>query len=146
MTRQRPPVALLALLALLAPAAALAACGDSARAAKARQESVEALAALRAYGEDQREAFMQDLGARVALLDRQLDELKARSARATADTRAEIERKLVDLQGRRDELSNRLTDLKQASSEAWTSSRNSTVKAFETLADGINEAAQQFAQ
>jgi len=89
---------------------------------------------------------MQDLSARLALLDRQLDELKARSARATAETKAEIERKLVDLQGRRDQVAERMTELKQASSDAWTASRNSTVKAFETLADGINEAAQQFGQ
>ena len=145
MTRGRP-VALLALLGLLAPAAALTACGQSASASEARQEKVDALAALRAYGEDQREAFMQDFNARLALLDRQLDELKARSARETAETKAAIERKLVDLQGRRDELSKRLTDLKLAASDDWAASRNSTVKAFETLADGINEAARQFAQ
>jgi len=144
--RRRPPAALLVLLALLAPVAALEACGDSDSAANVRQQSVEPLAALRAYGEDQREAFMQDLSARLALLDRQLDELKARSARATAETKAEIERKLVDLQGRRDQVAERMTELKQASSDAWTASRNSTVKAFETLADGINEAAQQFGQ
>ena len=144
MSRPAPARWLLAVpLAILAQSAA---CGDSATAAQARQESVEALTALRAYGADQREAFMQDLGARVALLDRQLDELKARSARAAADTKAEIERKLVDLQGRRDELSSRLTELKAASSDAWNQARNSTVKAFETLTDGINEAAQQFGE
>ena len=124
----------------------LSACGDSQSAVHARQESVEALTALRSYGEDQRDAFMQELSARLALLDRQLDELKARSARATADKKADIETELGGLQTRRSSLSDQLDKLKKASKEAWNQARDATVDAFDSLADGINAAATKFGQ
>lgn len=136
--------ALLTTLLSLVPL--LPSCGDSPSAAHARQETVEAWAALRAYGEDQREPFMQELNARMALLDRQLDELKARSARATAEAKADIESELGGLQARRSELSERLATLKQASKAAWNQARDATVDSFESLADGINEAAKKFGQ
>ncbi|HZM01240.1 MAG TPA: hypothetical protein VFD43_13415 [Planctomycetota bacterium] len=136
-----------ALLALTLPLLTLLpACGDSPSAIQARQETVEAWAALRAYGEDQREAFVKELNARIAVLDRQLDELKARSARSTAESRVEIERELTDLQGRRGALAEKLAALEQASKEAWTGARDATVDAFESLADGINAAVDKTAR
>ena len=149
MTERAPARLLSAALPLLASLPLLpllAACGDSPSATQARQETVEAWTALRAYGVDQLEAFVKELTARMALLDRQLDELKARSARATAEAKVDIERELADLQGRRGALAEKLVELKQASKEAWTATRDATVDSFESLADGINAAAKQFGQ
>jgi hypothetical protein len=134
------------LLLLLAPVAWLPSCGDSGPAAHGRQQSVEAWAALKAYGDDQREAFTQELNARLALLDRQLDELKARSARSGADAKRDIEHELDGLQARRSELAERLSAVKVSSKESWTATRDATVDAFQSLADGINAAAEKFAQ
>ena len=129
---------------LLAIAPLLTGCGDSAAAAHARQQSVEALAALRSYGEDQREAFVQELTARMTLLDRQLDELKARSARTASGAKAEIEDALAGLQEKRDALADHLLHVKQVSQDGWTRSRDATVDSFENLTDGINAAAGRF--
>lgn len=122
------------------------ACSDSDTAARARQETVEAIAALRSYGHDQHEAFRQELDARLSLLDRQLDELKARSARSTADAKAQIEEELAALQAKRSELNGHVSALQQSSKEAWASARDATADSFQSLADGINAAAEKFAQ
>jgi hypothetical protein len=137
-------LASLASFASLVGLGALAGCGDSPPATQARRETAEAWAALRAYGADQREAFEQELNARIAVLDRQLDELKARSARAGASAKADIERELSELQGRRGELTLRLEELKASSKEAWVKTRDATLAAFDQLTDGINKAAGQF--
>jgi hypothetical protein len=129
---------------LLAIAPLLTGCGDSAAAAHARQQSVEALAALRSYTVDQREAFVQELSARMTLLDRQLDELKARSARSAAGAKAEIEDALAGLQEKRDALADHLLHVRQVSQDGWTRSRDATVDSFENLTDGINAAAGRF--
>lgn len=122
----------------------LAACGESAAAAHAREQSIEALAALKSYGVEQREAFVQELTARMTLLDRQLDELKARSARATAGAKAEIEGALANLQEKRDALADHVLHVRQVSEDGWIRSRDATVDSFEILTNAINAAANRF--
>lgn len=143
-TTRRSLGGLLSVFALGASAGVQPSCGDTPSATQARQETAEAWAALRAYGEDRKEAFTQELQARIAVLDRQLDELKARSARSSTDSKADIEHELSSLQTKRTDLSSRLTDLKAASKEAWGKTRDATLDAFESLTDGINEAARKF--
>ena len=132
---------LLLVVPLVAP---LPGCGDSPTAAHAREQSIEALAALRSYTVDQRDAFVQELTARMTLLDRQLDELKARSARAAAGAKAEIEAALTALNEKRDALADHVLHVRQVSQDGWTRSRDSTVDSFENLTDGINAAASRF--
>ena len=122
----------------------LAACGESSAAAHAREQSIEALAALKSYGVEQRDAFVQELSARMTLLDRQLDELKARSARTAAGAKAEIEDAIVGLQEKRDALADHVLHVRQVSEEGWTRSRDATVDSFENFTDAINAAASRF--
>ena len=132
------------LLVVASFVAPLLGCGDSAAAAHARDQSIEALAALRSYTVDQREAFVKELQARMTLLDRQLDELKARSARSAAGAKAEIEGALSSLQEKRDALADHVLQIRQVSQDGWTRSRDATVDSFEILTDAINSAAGRF--
>jgi hypothetical protein len=126
-------------LACLLPGA----CGDAPSASEARRQTAEAWESLKDYGAGQRGEFIRELEALTAALDVQLDNLRARSARAGKEGRAAIEEALADLARQRGDIKRRLEELKATSTEAWGEARDGALDAFRTLRDGVDDAVRE---
>lgn len=86
---------------------------------------------------DRQEAHRRELAAKIELL-------RARAARASADTRVAINEQIEKLARQEDKYAEKIGELKQSSGEAWTELKDGVEKAWDELKSGVKAAAEKF--
>src|SRR5215475_5990379 len=110
-------------------AVTLAGCGkresaESAGDPKSQLEKVtegarDAVASTKEFFLEQKERLQKNLSGRLSELEKQLEELKAKSTQASEKTKGELARTVSSLQKKKDAAAQKLEQLKSASAQAW---------------------------
>ncbi len=82
---------------------------------------------------DEKKLYEQKLQAQLDEWRAEIDKLKAKANSASADAQLELSRQIEDLEVRLEEGSNRLSELSQASGEAWVKLREGLESAWDSL-------------
>ena len=91
-----------------------------------------------------REAYRQKMEAQIKEWKAKIDELEARAGKITAEARGEFHRLMERLRAYQTELPGKLSEMKNASGEAWESLKSGVEKAAADLGDALKEARSKF--
>ncbi len=93
---------------------------------------------------DEKKLYEQKLQAQLDEWRAEIDKLKAKANSASADAQLELSRQIEDLEVRLEEGSNRLSELSQASGEAWVKLREGLESAWDSLSTAMAEASSKY--
>jgi uncharacterized coiled-coil DUF342 family protein len=93
---------------------------------------------------DSKEAYLEKLKAKLDEWNAQIDKLKAKAAQSKADAKIEIEKRVGDLETRRQEVENKIQQLVQASGSAWKDLKGGVQRAWDKLDEAVKSATAKF--
>ena len=133
-------------LACLAVAASAVGCnkeGTTAQQIDQVQAKTEAAAQdMKDYTFAQKAAFVEKMQGQLAELNRDLDQLAAKIESSSDAVKAEAKPKLQALRDQAAKLNTQLDEAKNASESTWDSVKATSVKAYNEMKDGFNQARQ----
>ncbi|WP_163558212.1 coiled coil domain-containing protein [Halomonas sp. NO4] len=91
-----------------------------------------------------REVYEQKLQAKLDEWQAEIDKLKARARGAEADARIEHEKEIDDLEARRDEARQKLSELREAGDDAWEDVKAGAERAWDSLSESLKNARSRF--
>ena len=91
-----------------------------------------------------KEGYQQELRARLNILKKDLEILKAKADRAEAGVKLEYLDKIADLEQKQKNANNKLAELKNASDEAWDDIKAGAETAWSNLGTAIKQASMRF--
>jgi DNA anti-recombination protein RmuC len=94
--------------------------------------------------ESTRDAYVERLKAQLDDWNAQIDKLEARARQADAETRVEYEKQIEALRSRRDDMQNRLEDLRDAAGDAWRDLQKGADDAWEEIKAAFDTALTRF--
>lgn len=92
----------------------------------------------------ERDAYIAKMRAEIDAIDARIKELSAKTNRARADARVEMQHKLDDLREKRSELDERMEALRGASSQAWADVKTGFEHAWGELKSSVESAVRRF--
>lgn len=93
---------------------------------------------------DEKSAYRQKLEARLDQWSTEIDKLQAKAVEASADARLKYEDQVKALRKQQDEAREKLSELDDASGEAWKDFRSGVEKAWDDLGDAVKKATERF--
>lgn len=90
------------------------------------------------------EAYQQQLQAKLEEWQAEIDKLRAKAKGAAADSQAEYNKQIDELQSRQDEATQKLAELQEASEGAWEQLKSGTEKAWNDLSEAVSAAKAKF--
>jgi Holliday junction resolvase RusA-like endonuclease len=96
-----------------------------------QQQTRQALDTLKAYTEQQKEAYQKKVADQVAEMQKKLQELKGQFDKAAPEMKARLEKELGASKKDLDALEKNLADMKTATGKAWEDMRNSVNQTVE---------------
>jgi chromosome segregation ATPase len=93
---------------------------------------------------DTKEAYLEKLQAKLAEWNAEIDKLKAKAAQSKADLKLEIEARIGDLSAHRQEMENKMQQLRQAGEGAWTDLKGGVQSAWDHLDEAFKLAIAKF--
>ena len=119
---------------------------QQARAAAAEKEAE--IAQLKAEISEEvgttRDAYVERLKTQLGEWSADIERLKARASKVSADAKAEYEEQLADLRKQRDALAARVTDLQEASDEAWDDVKQAVQAAWDRAKESFQKTMARF--
>lgn len=109
-----------------------------------KQKAEEAIDAAAQKLYQEKEAFQNQLEAKIDEYDQKLDELKAKTQAMSADAQTKINQKIAALEAQKDTLSKKAEELKTTSADAWKDMSAGIDKALEELDASYQEAIEKF--
>lgn len=91
-----------------------------------------------------RDAYVEQLKARLDLWNAELSRLEAKAQGVQAEARAELERQASELRRRRDDAAEQMRRIQQAQEDAWEDLRSGTERAFAALGEAFERARGRF--
>ena len=91
-----------------------------------------------------KKSYLAKLSDKLNDLDKKLDELKAKVASSAGTAKAEYEKTINELQGKRKEAEEHLKTLKVASKEGLKEIKKGTKKALDSMSKSIDNAMRRF--
>jgi hypothetical protein len=91
-----------------------------------------------------KEALMDKFNARLKQAEAKIDLLKARAAEADADTRMHLQKELEDLKSRKDQLTDKLSRLQDASGDAWRDLQAGAQAGWEAFSGAVERAVSRY--
>jgi len=92
----------------------------------------------------EKELYQKKIQAQIDEWKAELSKLRAQSAGASADAQLELNQQVKELESNVDEAENKLTELREASDEAWDSLKAGVEEAWGSLMTGFSEATSKF--
>ena len=89
---------------------------------------------------EKRDAFVQKMQAGLDELNAKIDVLEAKSEKASAEARVEYLKRVADAKAKRNEMSDKLTEAKRASGEAWEELRGGLQTSWDALSSSVKSA------
>jgi chromosome segregation ATPase len=96
----------------------------------------------RDYTFAQKAEYTAQMETRLATINQELDRLEARIEKSSAAAQAEARPKLVALREQAARLKSQLNDVENATESTWDSVKANSIKAYDALADGFQQAGQ----
>jgi TolA-binding protein len=106
-----------------------------------RREAVDTAAE---FTEQTKEEFQSRLEARLEKLDGEIAALREKGRDLKDEAKADWDRKLVDLEARRDAARAKLAEVKQSSAEAWQDVQQGAQAAWDDLEQAFQDASREF--
>jgi uncharacterized phage infection (PIP) family protein YhgE len=91
-----------------------------------------------------KKSYLAKLSGKLNDLDKKLDKLKAKAASSAGTAKAEYEKTVDELQGKRKEAKEHLEKLKAASEGGWKELKKGTKKALDSMSTSIDNAIRKF--
>jgi len=91
-----------------------------------------------------KEAYLEKFKAKLDEWNAEIDKLKAKAAQAKAEAKIELEKRVGDLETRRQEVENKIHQVRQASGEAWENLKGGAQKAWDNLDQAVKSAKEKF--
>jgi len=91
-----------------------------------------------------KKSYLAKLASQLNDLDKKLDELKAKAASSVGTVKAEYEKTVDELRGKRKEAEEHLQKLKVASKEGWKELKRGTRKVIGSMNESIENAIRKF--
>lgn len=90
-----------------------------------------------------RDAYLQKTEARLDELKAELLRYEARARALEADARLELEGKLTDLQQKREDLGDRISQIREAGADSWEALKDGVDHALDELTSGLAKAKER---
>lgn len=88
--------------------------------------------------------YIEKAKARIAQWDAEIDKMKAKTDEAEADAKIEYQKQLDEMRTQRDKANARLTELRNASDDAWEDMMSGFVKAWDDISNAFTNAASRY--
>jgi len=91
-----------------------------------------------------KEAYIEKLQAQLNEWSAKTEVLKARAKGAAADVKIEYNKKIEELESKKEEADEKLEELKDAGEDAWESLKGGAQSAWDSLGDAVDSAISKF--
>lgn len=91
-----------------------------------------------------KEAYQQQLQAKLDEWNAEIEKLRAKAQGAAADSQIEYNQQVEQLERKRDEAKQKLSELQQASEGAWEHLKTGAEKAWNDLGEAVSSAKSKF--
>ena len=88
--------------------------------------------------------YIEKAKARIAQWDAEIDKMKAKADEAEAGAKIEYQKQLSEMRTQRDEADSRLTELRNASDEAWEDVKFGFDKAWDDISNAFTNATSRY--
>ena len=109
-----------------------------------KNETAEAVEVGKDYAVESKDAFVKSTEEKLAELDKNIDELKAKGKEKKDKASAAWKKEVASLQAKRAKLSKDLSSLKKSSGNAWEKMKDGVKSAVNSLEDSYEKAKQEF--
>jgi TolA-binding protein len=109
-----------------------------------RREVGEAADTAAEYSRQTKEEFQEKMDARLKELDGEIATLREKGSELKDDAKADWERKMADLETKREAARAKLDEVSQSSAEAWKDLQKGAQAAWDDLDKAFHEAASEF--
>ena len=110
------------------------------------KEAREAYDATKAYTQEQMQAFWEQMETRLAEYKKEIDKLQAKAEKLGGDAKVKAEQQLTALRQKRDEVSEKLKELRSSSGNVWQQLKSGIDAAMEDLGNAYKKAAAEFSK
>jgi uncharacterized coiled-coil DUF342 family protein len=118
---------------------------QGADASQARAKASEAVSASEEYARESKDEIVNKMEVSMATVQKTIDDLKKRADGATGEAQARLRARVAQLEGKRDELNNRLSEFQKSSGNAWKRMRAGLDSAWQETSKAFREARTEFA-
>ncbi len=94
--------------------------------------------------ETKRDAYVQQMKARMDEWNAEIDKLKAKADQAKAGSKIEYQRQIEDLREKRNKFQHRITEIEQAGEGAWEDLKQGVENSWEALKLSLSKAKSRF--
>ena len=94
--------------------------------------------------DDNKDAYVRKLKAKIDEWNAEIDLLKARAKLAEAESRIKYQKQVEELKEHRDKAREKITDLQEAGEGAWKDLRVGVELAFESMSQALKSARKRF--
>jgi DNA repair photolyase len=109
-----------------------------------RRDAGQAVDTAATYSQQAKEEFRKKLAARLTELDAEIAKLREKGRDLQDEAKADWDRKLADLEAKREAAGTKLTEVGAASAEAWKDVQQGAQSAWDELDKAFREAAGEF--
>lgn len=93
---------------------------------------------------EEREAYVQELKAKMDEWNAEIDKLEAKADQAKAESKIEYEKQLANLRAKRKEVDEKIAELQQSSEGAWEDLKQGLENSWEILKTSVTKAKSEF--
>ena len=108
------------------------------------RETQEAMKATRDYTIQQKDAFQRKVQLELDETQVRIAQLREQAKHASAETRADIQRTISQLEKKKDLAEKKVRDIHSASASSWEQAKAKTAAAMDDLRDSLTRALSQF--
>ena len=109
-----------------------------------RRDAGQAVDTAAEYSEQAKDEFQGRLEARLEELDSEIAALREKGGDLKDDAKADWDRKLADLEAKRDAARAKLAEVKQSSADAWNDVQKGAQSAWDDLEQAFQDASGEF--
>jgi superfamily II RNA helicase len=109
-----------------------------------KKEAKEAVETAKAYTQQQKKEYQEQIEAKIKGYDQNLDELKVKAKGVKGEAKAEFNRQMDELRKKKEAASQKLKEMKSATGRAWEDLKSGTEAAVEDLEKTFNQMIKRF--
>jgi hypothetical protein len=109
-----------------------------------KRDAAQSITTTTTYSQQERDRMLEDLKANMAIMDDNIEKLRLKGKDLASDTRAKWEKSMVSLEEKRRLAKERLDEIGESSSRAWSDLEKGAKAAWEDLSKAFQEASSEF--
>ena len=109
-----------------------------------KKEDKEAVETAKAYTQQQKKEYQEQIEAKIKGYDQNLDELKVKAKGVKGEAKAEFNRQMDELRKKKEEASQKLKEMQSATGKAWEDLKSGVETALEDLEKTFKQMMKRF--